>query len=219
MTTPFERHRREHLTRQRRLRWLLKPLPRRANLRRYPVLRWFGNVARKAPFLWSFKPQHVLRAIYAGSVIAFLPFVGLQILIAFAAALLLRANLTISAALQFITNPFTIGPVYFGTYKVGQWLIEVTGIGGSHSELGTRINALMIGGVAIGLLCALVLHGVYRVLLWESRRFRAHGHKLRQLLHLGSEQKEDAQASAGTQEDDAPAAEAQQFDTIDTALK
>lgn len=194
MTTPFERHRREELSRQRRLRWLLKPLPRRANLRRYPVLRWFGDMARKAPFLWSFKQRHVLRAIYAGSIIAFLPFVGLQILIAFAAALLLRANLTIAAALQFITNPFTIGPVYFGTYKVGQWLIAATGIGGSHSDLGTRINALIIGGVVIGLLCAIVLHGVYRLLSWESRRFKAHGLKLRQLLHL-ERQQVDAGAS------------------------
>lgn len=169
------------------MRSLLKPLPRRANLSRYPVLRWFHQLARKAPFLWSFKRRHVLRAIYVGSVIAFMPFVGLQLLIVFAAVLLLRANLTVAAALQFITNPLTMAPIYYSTYRIGDWLIGATGVGDAGSALVTRINALIIGGAIAGLACAVLLHGAYFALMWESRRFKAHGQKLMQLLHLAPE--------------------------------
>lgn len=184
MSSEFERHRREQFVRTRRIRRLLKPLPRRANLDRYPVIKWFRDIARKAPFLWSFKRRYVLRAIYAGSVVSFLPLYGLQLFIAFAVALLLRANLTITVALQFLTNPLTIGPVYFATYKIGMWIIQATGFGASHSALGTRINALVIGGVVVGLGCAVVLDVAYRILHWEAQRFKAHGQRLRQLLHL-----------------------------------
>lgn len=166
------------------MRSLLKPLPRRANLGRYPVLRWFKGIAARAPFLWSFRQSHVLRAIYAGSLIAFMPLVGLQVLIAFIAALMLRANLTIAVALQFITNPLTMAPIYYATWRAGMAIIAATGLGDAGSAMVTRINALVIGGALAGLACALLLHGVYLVLRWESRRFKAHGQALLQLLHL-----------------------------------
>ena len=166
------------------MRSLLKPLPRRANLGRYPVLRWFKGIAARAPFLWSFRPSHVLRAIYAGSLIAFMPLVGLQVLIAFIAALMLRANLTIAVALQFITNPLTMAPIYYATWRVGMGIIEATGIGDAGSAMVTRINALVIGGTLADLACALLLHGAFLVLRWEARRFKSHGQALLQLLHL-----------------------------------
>src|SRR3546814_6139453 len=37
---------------------LLRPLPRRANVSRYPVIKWFAGLARRLPFLWSFRAQH-----------------------------------------------------------------------------------------------------------------------------------------------------------------
>lgn len=166
------------------MRSLLKPLPRRANLGRYPVLRWFKDMAARAPFLWSLRPPQVVRAIYLGSLVSFMPLVGLQVLIVFVSALLLRANLTIAVALQFITNPLTMAPIYYGTWRVGMGIIEATGIGDAGSAMVTRVNALVIGGALAGLACAVLLHGVYVVLRWESRRFKAHGQALLHLLHL-----------------------------------
>jgi hypothetical protein len=89
MTPPDElhRHHARWLQRRGRLRRLLRPLPRRANLTRYPVLKWFAVHARRAAFLWSFKRANVIPSLYVGSVLAFLPVYGLQILFGFGLAL------------------------------------------------------------------------------------------------------------------------------------
>lgn len=159
--------------RKRRLKRLLKPLPRRANVTRYPVVKWFAQAAHRRPYLWSFKRAHVLPSLYVGSVLSLLPLYGIQLVLAFGAALAVRGNLTVMAALQLVTNPFTVGPLYFGTYLVGQWIIDHTGFGLGAGTWGTRINALFIGGVVCGLAMALVVDVVWRVAAWEARRFRA----------------------------------------------
>lgn len=164
--------------RRRRLRWLLKKLPRRANLDRYPGLRRFAAAGRRRPYLWSFKRAHVLPAVYVGTVLALMPTYGIQFLIAFAAAIVFRANLTVMAALQLITNPLTIAPIYLFTDWLGMWLIDKTGYGHGINEVGTHFNALILGGVVAGLGLAVVVDLAWRLLGWEARHFNA------QLAHL-----------------------------------
>lgn len=176
----LHRHHLAWLQRRRRLRRLLRPLPRRANLARYPVLKWFAAHARRASFLWSFKRANVLPSVYVGSVLAFLPLYGLQLPLAFGAALGVRGNLTVMTALQFITNPFTIVPVYGFTGWVGTLVMNATGVG---EDMGTALrltNALFIGGVVVGVGFALLADLAWRLLAWEARRFRAKRVELRQ---------------------------------------
>ncbi len=173
MTEDLRRHRQDLRTRRRRLRILLKRLPRRANVHRYPVIRWFAHLAAKAPFLWSYKRKNLVPALYAGSVLAFLPLYGFQFVLAFGVALMMRANLTVTVALQFITNPFTILPIYGFTSLVGSRLMTAVGFG---DELPTALfftNALFIGGVVVGLGVALLADLLWRFFAWEARRFRA----------------------------------------------
>lgn len=184
MSSEFERHRQEEMVRKRRVRRLLKLLPRRANLARYPVIKWFREIAGRAPYLWSFKPRHVLPAIYAGTVIAFLPLYGFQFLLAFGAALLLRANLTLAIGLQLITNPFTILPIFAFTGWLGLAIMDALGIGTELGPITRGANGLFLGGLICGLGCAILIDIAYRVALWEARRFKAHGQRLRALLHL-----------------------------------
>jgi uncharacterized protein (DUF2062 family) len=164
---------RKWLARRRRIRGWLRPLPRRANVDRYPIIKWFADAARKRPYLWSFKRQHVVASLYAGSVLALLPVYGLQVVIGLALAILVRGNLTVMIALQMITNPLTLGPIYLATHELGQKLIDVSGLGAGPSDVGTHINALVVGGVVAGLALALVLDLSWRLLAWEARRFRA----------------------------------------------
>ena len=103
----------------RRLKKILRPLPRRATIHRYPVLKYFAQSARKRPYLWSLKRRRIIRAIYLGCILSLLPLYGLQVILAFVASLLLRCNLMIAVALQFITNPVTAIPLYLLTYKIG----------------------------------------------------------------------------------------------------
>ncbi len=184
-----ERHRILRLARLRRVRWFLKPLPRRANIARYPVIKWFAAAARSRPYLWSFKRVHVIPALYVASVIAFLPLYGLQFLISFFGALLSRSNLPVSIALQFITNPLTAIPIYALTLWVGQSFIDMTGWGlpaealeavvvdEATRSLGARARhaaaALVVGGFIIGMVVGFVLDMLYRLGLWEAERFKA----------------------------------------------
>ena len=41
-----------------------------------------------------------------------------------ALAILFRVNLAISVALVWITNPITMPPVYYFTYRVGAWILQ-----------------------------------------------------------------------------------------------
>lgn len=164
---------RKWLARRRRLRKWLRPLPRRANVSKYPVIKWFADAARKRPYLWSFKRSHVMASLYAGSVLALLPVYGLQVAIGLALAILVRGNLTVMIALQMITNPLTLGPIYLATHALGEKLIGWTGYGAGSSDVGTHINALVVGGIVAGLGLALVMDLSWRLLAWEARRFRA----------------------------------------------
>lgn len=183
-----ERHRARRAARIGRLRRWLRPLPRRSNLPRYPVIRWFEAVARRRPYLWSFDSSSLRRAIYAGAVIAFLPVYGLQILLAFWAAVLLRANLAVTCALQLVTNPVTAGPLYYFTYRVGSFLIHTFEFGEGKGALGTRINALVLGGIVVGLAAAVVVDLLYRLALWEARRLRERHRTVREAADLARTQ-------------------------------
>lgn len=180
------------LLRRRRLRKLLRPLPRRANVSRYPVVKWFAEHARRAPYLWSFKRGNVIPALYAGSVLAFLPLYGVQFLLAFGAAVLFRGNVTILMGLQLITNPLTLVPVYGLTTWVGLGLMDLFGVGQHLGDAVRVANALFVGGVAVGLAFALLADLSWRFLAWEARVFRAKLHQLR--AHHAEEQRRAAEA-------------------------
>lgn len=167
-----ERHRAQRVARLGRLRRWMRPLPRRSNLPRYPVIRWFAELARSQPHLWSFGRRPMRRAIYAGAVVAFLPVYGLQIFLAFWVAVILRANLAVTCGLQLVTNPLTAGPLYYLTYRVGIFLIRTFEFGEGQGALGTRFNALVLGGIVVGLAAAVAVDLVYRFALWEAARLR-----------------------------------------------
>ena len=170
---PHTAIRQQWLRRRKRLKKMLRLLPRRANVARYPVIRRFAEAARSRPFLWSFKREHVWPALYVGSVLAFMPTYGLQIFLALFAAILVRGNLTVMVALQMITNPLTIAPLYLLTHEVGLWLIARTGYGAVDAGLASSMNALVLGGVVVGFATAVLLDVAWRLLAWEARRFQA----------------------------------------------
>ncbi len=158
---------RRRIERRRRVRRLMRPLPRRSNLARYPILKYFAGPARRMPFLWSYRPEHVRPALYIGSILTLLPLIGAQLVLALAACVVLRGNLPIAAALQFISNPLTAAPLYGLTYAVGapftHWLLPGAGAA-------WRIpTALGVGAVLLGLLLAGSIH-----MAWEISRRRRH---------------------------------------------
>ena len=78
-----------------------------------------------APYLADTKLWHWSRRGVAAGVAVGL-FIGLlipvaQILLAAVAAVVLRANIPVAAAATFITNPFTVPPIYYAAYHLGAW--------------------------------------------------------------------------------------------------
>lgn len=200
MSDPHLPHQREHHARIRRVKFFLRFMPRRAVLHKYPLVGRFAAIARKRSYLWSFKTADVRPALYVGSILSLMPFMGVQMPLSFMLALLLRTNFMVLGGLQFITNPFTAVPIYYGTHQLGAAVISMSGFGHSievietpafmidaeaveatdpepdvpdpaeppgklrwTQGLGTRINALLLGGLISGLALGGVLDVLWRL--------------------------------------------------------
>lgn len=158
--------------RRRRLRRVLRRLPRRANVGRYPMLRHFAQAARRRPYLWSYRPRAITAALYAGCLISFLPLVGITLLLALAAAILVRGNLTLTVALQFLSNPLTSGPIFVATYLLGDGLLAAAQLRPAEPAAAITL-ALVLGGLVLGVLVAGALHVFVRHLHRRDQAERA----------------------------------------------
>lgn len=96
-------------------------LPDYKKIREHKHLKIFGKLIHD-PNLWHLNRRSVSGAFSVGLFMAFVP-VPFQMALAAAAAIPLRVNLPISVALVWITNPFTMPPIFYGCYKVGAWVL------------------------------------------------------------------------------------------------
>lgn len=119
----------ERFARIRRLKQLLRFMPRRAMMHKYPIVGRFAEMARRRAYLWSMKPESMRPAFYAGSVLSLLPVMGMQLPLALILSIFLRANFMVLGGLQFITNPFTAAPIYYATHELGAYVIRTAGFG------------------------------------------------------------------------------------------
>ena len=147
-------------------------LPDSESLRRHKHLRHFGELLHNHS-LWRLNRRSVSGGVAVGLFVALLP-VPFQVIIAAALAILTSVNLPISVLLVFITNPVTMGPVFYFTYRVGAALL------GLHPQLadfqgplehilGSMLHLwkpLLLGSVLVGLVLAAVGWGLVR-LLWR----------------------------------------------------
>ena len=125
----------ERFKRIRRIKKFLRPLPRRSNIHKYPVLKWFSETAYKRSYLWSFRSSEISSALFWGIWISMLPIVGIQMLVVFFVSIFVRANLPLIVALQWISNPLTMGPIYFADYKIGLSVLNLLGINYQKNKL------------------------------------------------------------------------------------
>jgi len=72
--------------------------------------------------LWTIRRRNVVPAFALGLFVAYLPFPG-HMLIAALLALFFRVHLPIAAVTTFISNPLTIGPMFYPAYKIGSTLL------------------------------------------------------------------------------------------------
>ena len=94
--------------------WLPKP----EALQNNRWLRWMGPVL-KHPRLWHFSRKGIALGLALGIFFGLLIPVA-QIPFAAALAVALRANVPMAVASTLVTNPVTLGPVYYGAYRLGK---------------------------------------------------------------------------------------------------
>jgi uncharacterized protein (DUF2062 family) len=68
-------------------------------------------------------PQRIARGIAVGLWIGFTPLLGLHMILALAVAALLRANKALAVLFVWISNPFTLLPIYGPAYLLGRFLL------------------------------------------------------------------------------------------------
>lgn len=97
--------------------------PNAGDIKKHKRLGWLSEHLHD-PSLWNFNRKSISKAFAVGLFCAFIP-VPFQMLLAAPVAVIVNANLPLSIALVWITNPITMAPIYYGCYKLGAWLLGV----------------------------------------------------------------------------------------------
>ncbi|MDQ6979455.1 MAG: DUF2062 domain-containing protein [Mariprofundaceae bacterium] len=104
-------------------RLLNKLMPDPEELRKHKCLRCFGSLIHR-PYLWMLNRRTVAMAFAIGLFIAFVPLPG-QMVMAAAGAVWFHGNLPVSVGLVWLTNPVTMPPIFYATYKLGTWVLQL----------------------------------------------------------------------------------------------
>ena len=125
------------------------------------------------PSLWHINRRSCSLAVAVGVFCAFIP-VPFQMLIAAVVAIWMRVNILIAVPMVWISNPVTMGPMYFFCYLVGAEILGVEPTGFEFelsfnwlmSELAAIWQPFLLGCLIVGLVSALLLFVLVRV-LWH----------------------------------------------------
>ena len=95
--------------------------PDHETIRSHKYLRIFGTLLHDSN-LWHMNRRSVSGAIAVGIFWAFVP-MPFQMIPSAATAIVTRVNLPISVAMVWISNPITMPPLFYFTYRVGTWIL------------------------------------------------------------------------------------------------
>jgi len=111
------------------------------------------------PHIWHLSRRSFSRAFFIGLLIAWLPLPFQMVAVAFL-SVLFSANLPVSIALVWLSNPFTIPFFYYVSYVVGSYIL---GIDSSNFSIENFIP-LFLGGFVLGLMFGVI--GYFASSIW-----------------------------------------------------
>lgn len=98
-------------------------LPTPRDLRAYASLRFALGDRLHDPDVWHLNRRSASGAVAIGLFVAWVP-LPVQMVLAALLALLLRFNLPVSVIVVWVSNPLTMGPMYWFAWRLGAWLLE-----------------------------------------------------------------------------------------------
>jgi uncharacterized protein (DUF2062 family) len=165
-------------------------MPNPDSIREHKSLRFLGRLLHD-PNLWHLNRHSVARAMGIGLFAALMP-IPLQMLLAAILAIGVRANLPIGVSLVWLTNPLTMPPVFYCTYKIGAVLMGLPPKHFPHSLswewISEQLNTLwqpfllgsLVAGVVLGVAGYFLTMGYWR--WWVGRQWRQRKAKRRESL-------------------------------------
>ncbi len=155
-------------------------LPSHDEIVRNKCLRFLESHLRDKNLL-HFNRRSVSRATAIGLFCALLP-MPFEMLPAAAGAIMFSANLPLSLAWVWISNPLTWIPLYTPAYLLGAWLLNVEAVPLQQITLGmvgTQLAALWLGCLIVGSVLSVIGFWLVRLLwrikvinIWRDRRRR-----------------------------------------------
>jgi uncharacterized protein (DUF2062 family) len=100
-----------------------KYLPDPESIRNNKSLRFLGPLIHE-PNLWHLNRHSVIKAFAIGLFWGFMP-MPFQMIAAAFCALRFNANLPLSLALVWISNPLTMPPMFYAEYLLGAWILDI----------------------------------------------------------------------------------------------
>lgn len=146
------------------------------------LAKWLGS-----PNLWHIHRHNTAKAFASGLFWMSIP-IPSQMLTSAITAILIRANLPLSVALVWISNPITMPPIFYFNYLVGTWLLgdEAKAAHAFNMSLDGILNTLdqiwqplYLGSFVVGIVLAVVgyfgtfiLWRLHVIDAWKKRKLK-----------------------------------------------
>lgn len=159
-------------------------------LKAHPRLQFLGNRLLN-PSLWQINRRSVAKAAAVGLFCAWMP-IPFQMVLAASLAIFFSANIPLSVALVWLSNPLTMPPLFYGAYRLGAWILNLPLVE-FNFELSfhwlvevfeTTATPLLLGSFILGITCAAIAYFAMNLTWrintaskWNQRKKRSHLYK------------------------------------------
>ncbi|MBU2916512.1 DUF2062 domain-containing protein [Psychrosphaera sp. F3M07] len=153
-------------------------LPDHQKIKQNKAINMFGTLLHDAN-LWHLNRKSARGAFAIGLFNAFIP-VPFQMYLSALFAIIFKVNLPLSVGLVWISNPLTMPPLFYGCYKVGEWILGPTGHNFAFqlswdwlvASLSTIGPTFLFGCLVVASVCAII--GFFGIdILWRYSVARA----------------------------------------------
>ena len=156
---------------------LKKILPTHEKIKEQKFLKIFGKFIDKRE-IWSLSRKRVIAGVVIGIFVACLP-MPLQMVLATVLAIVFNANLPISFALIFISNPITMPPIFYFEYQIGNLFLKPENIiefnfDSMYENFDQIALSLWTGAIVVGVFsavtCAIIVNFLWIYTVRKDRR-------------------------------------------------